>query len=183
MNYGAIDATAIETDWTEGYGERWESWEAPCCGACGDYAGWDADACEWRCGTEGCEAAGTEVEGYGEGPMMSYRYPLPGFDDRDVMEAAEAIKDLPLCVVLYDGEYALALTGGGMDLSWEICAAYVRLGYLPPVAYAGDLPRYSGGDRIPEILPECREALTVAANRAQYALERFADAHPEEAQA
>lgn len=47
--------------------------------------------------------------------------------------AARAIADLPLCVVELDDEMGLALTGGGMDLRWEICEAYTRLGLLPPV--------------------------------------------------
>lgn len=42
---------------------------------------------------------------------------------------------LPLCVVEVEGEYGLALTGGGMDYGWEICEAYIRLGFLPPVYF------------------------------------------------
>jgi hypothetical protein len=60
---------------------------------------------------------------YFEGPMMNFFHPceLRGLSNE---EAAEAIAHLPLCVVEFeDGERGFALTGGGMDLSWEICDA------------------------------------------------------------
>ena len=70
---------------------------------------------------------------YFEGPMMNSFYPCP-FNDTD--EAARAIAHLPLCViVLEDGETGFALTGGGMDLSWEICDAYISCGFLPPFQF------------------------------------------------
>lgn len=37
----------------------------------------------------------------------------------------------------------LALTGGGMDMSWAICETYIRLGYLPPAHYS-ELPAMAG---------------------------------------
>lgn len=81
---------------------------------------------------------------YNEGPMMNYRYDI---DTRRVggpRAAAAALARLPLCLVVFEGndEY-LALTGGGMDLSWEICEAYMRLGYLPPAHFI-DLPGMAG---------------------------------------
>jgi hypothetical protein len=66
-----------------------------------------------------------------EGPMMNYRYPI---DDKWFnADGARRIADL---------EVYLALTGGGMDLSWEICEAYVRLGCLPPSHF--ELPAMAG---------------------------------------
>jgi hypothetical protein len=82
-------------------------------------------------------------EGYvslAEGPMMSYWYPV-GISD--VHDAARAIADLPLCVVTVGGQTGLALTGGGMDLSWEICEAFIRIGQLPPSSFS-DLPGMAG---------------------------------------
>jgi hypothetical protein len=82
-------------------------------------------------------------------PMMNYYYPLPAIDtekiSKDEISYAKAIKDLPLCLVYLEKEgiYALALTGGGMDLSWEICEAYIRLGYCPPLEFC-ELPRLAG---------------------------------------
>ena len=75
-----------------------------------------------------------------EGPMMNYYYPV---DLDDAADAARKLADTCLCVVEVDGRDGLALTGGGMDLSWEIAAAFVTLGYLPPVHFA-DLPNMAG---------------------------------------
>ena len=71
-----------------------------------------------------------------DGPMMNYWYPL-GYeiDDAKAQELAKKIVDLPLCVVKLNDEYGLALTGGGMDLSWQICEAYMRIGSLPPTHF------------------------------------------------
>jgi hypothetical protein len=88
-----------------------------------------------------------------EGPMMSYFYALPENSRRlDPDTAAKKIVHLPLCLVDFDGGedshgthrgLALALTGGGMDLTWEIAEAYMRLGFLPPTQVAA-LPRICG---------------------------------------
>lgn len=83
-----------------------------------------------------------------EGPMMNYWYPLDehergyfggGFN----AETAAAKVTGSLCVVEVGGEYGLALTGGGMDMSWDICEAFVALEMLPPTHFA-DLPRMAG---------------------------------------
>ena len=76
---------------------------------------------------------------------MNYWYPLNDlYQIRQILRdahalgphaAAIAIVDLPLCVVRVNDAWGLALTGGGMDLSWEIAAAYVALGYLPPTHF------------------------------------------------
>lgn len=81
---------------------------------------------------------------YNEGPMMNFRYSVDVRRVGGPEEAAKAIYSLPLCIVdLNHGGYYLALTGGGMDLTWEIAEAYMRLGYLPPT-FCHDLPRYWG---------------------------------------
>lgn len=69
-----------------------------------------------------------------EGPMMNYYYELGSLRQADEHEAAKLLIGLPVCLVEIADErdFCLALTGGGMDLSAEICEAYVRLGYLPP---------------------------------------------------
>lgn len=67
-----------------------------------------------------------------DGPMMNYFYPVSDYSRTGLEQDAAKIADLPLCVVEIGDERGLALTGGGMDLSWEIAEAYVRLGYYPP---------------------------------------------------
>jgi hypothetical protein len=83
----------------------------------------------------------------GEGPMMNYWYPIEEdagqWSSFDPVEAAVKIADEPLCIVLVDGKYGLALTGGGMDFSWDICRAFIKLGKMPPAHFA-DLPKYAG---------------------------------------
>lgn len=78
--------------------------------------------------------------GGSEGPMMSYWYPCHVADD----DSAITLIDLPLCVVYVDGVSGLALTGGGQDHSWEIIEAFCRLGQMPPVHFARDLPAMAG---------------------------------------
>lgn len=64
-------------------------------------------------------------------PMMNYYYPLeqhvPGEDPAVLAGTCCSLVHLP-----DEGIYALVLNGGGMDLSWEIALAHIRLGYLPP---------------------------------------------------
>lgn len=80
---------------------------------------------------------GIEPEG-DEGPMMNYYWPL-GHSLREIatcaplVEVAWKVRSLNLAVVEFNDFYALALTGGGMDLSWEIAYGYVQLGYMPPL--------------------------------------------------
>lgn len=140
-----INKEPINFNFSEGYGEVWESVEASYCEECDEHL--MAQGYEYH--YEADEGSGCEGYLYQpEGPMMNYMYPI---DTRRVGgedEAALAIAELPLCVVCfidgpYDGETFLALTGGGMDLSWEICEAYMRLGYLPPLHFSR-LPQFAG---------------------------------------
>lgn len=65
-------------------------------------------------------------------PLMNYFYPLP----RDISEEAKkSLVDTCLCVVKVGGDTGFALSGGGMDLSWEICEAYILAGFLPPIHF------------------------------------------------
>jgi len=77
-------------------------------------------------------------------PQMNYAYPLPGGADPGSLQAELIEHHLPLCVVELDGEPVMALTGGGMDLSWEICRAYMVAGFMPPYHWAKRLPAMAG---------------------------------------
>lgn len=102
---------------------------------------------------------------------------LPGRDSFDESHA-EKIADLPLCIVRFedDESYALALTGGGMDLSWEIAEAFMRLGYLPPLAYC-DLPNMAGMDTGDErhrwVIAGCLRSCEVATFQAERTAEKL----------
>lgn len=118
------------------------------------------------------------IEDRRTGPMMNYAYPLPGYRGDPDQDAREIV-DLPLCIVRDAGEDAdyLALTGGGMDLSWEIAEAYMRLGYLPPAHFA-NLPGMAGrgtSDEDQAILRACRRSLEIAWERAERAHRALSD--------
>lgn len=150
LNYGA-EWSPQERDWSEGYGDEWEYIAASRCEECdeivlgvtdGDYPT-HAEATEYGDEPSTCEG---HVPG-ADGPMMNSLYPLE-LDDAE--GAARAIVDLPL-VVVTDGRgevLGLALTGGGMDMSWDIAEAYMRLGYLPPVGLR--LPIFAGQEATPK---------------------------------
>lgn len=159
----ALDVRPVRRDWSEGYGESWDFIEVPVCDLCGEYARWDADEHEWRCPEH---EAGELWPG--ASPMMNFAYPLPDLGvAADVYDAADRIHDLPLCVVSRDGGYELALTGGGMDLSWEICEAFMRLGFLPPFHFC-ELPGMAGRGQSPRdraIIAACRRAVSEHSRR------------------
>jgi hypothetical protein len=137
----AIDMVPVDFDWTaHERGEdsgQWDCFEATRCEKCGiaivNSSGDDHNAID-------CDSDCTGHVPCAEGPMMSYFYPC---DIRDAEEAARLLVDTCVCVVNVDGKTGLALTGGGMDLSWEICEAFMVLGHLPPLHFA-DLPGMAG---------------------------------------
>lgn len=141
-----VDAQARTIDWEAARGddaEGWQSWEANACEGCGAavvLSIGDGNDIHRRVDDENDHCEGHVS--LAEGPMMSYWYPCNwGRYTEDSDDAARRIAHLPVCLIEFqDGEMGLALTGGGQDLSWEIAEAYILLGYLPPLAYAGDLP-------------------------------------------
>lgn len=173
LNALAIDVKPVNMDWTQGYGETWESYEASRCEKCGAViVGTNGEAHNQLDSESDCD-------GYvptNEGPMMSYYYPLPEYRG-DVTEDARSLVDLPLCLIhlMERDEYALALTGGGMDLTWQICEAFMLLGLLPPFHFT-DLPGYadrgaSATDRW--IISGCRRSAQIVKMRAGSALRRL----------
>lgn len=177
-----VGVQSIAIDWQEmgALEDGWEAFESPVCPECDEYG--IREDYMWVCGNGGCDRGGDEIDAYSEGPMMNYYYPLPDLRrlGDDPYAAAEAISDLPLCVVQFGGGFALALTGGGMDLSWEICEAFTRLGFLPPLHFC-DLPRLAG-KRIEEreryVVDACRRSADVVAYQAQRTRERLDDQYP-----
>lgn len=73
------------------------------------------------------------------GPMNRYWWPCDAVE-RNPNGAAAELAGLPVCVVTFPtGEAGIALTDGGMDMTWYLVEAYARLGQLPPAALARDL--------------------------------------------
>lgn len=175
MSGDAIGMVPVDYDWTATpRGEesgQWECFEATRCEKCNailiNSSGDDHRAID-------CDSECMGHVPITEGPMMSYFYPC---DIRDVEEAAKVLVDTCLCVVNVDGKTGLALTGGGMDLSWEICEAFMLLGFLPPLHFA-DLPDISGrgtDKRDRWIIAGCLKTCALAANRARWAARRIRD--------
>lgn len=161
LNHECVQNDSHDYDWSEGYPETWEYREVE-----------DCDECERPCICHGSQRVCSNEEcslydepqdtDYSEGPMMNYYYPLP--DRPEDHEVVLALDGLPLCVVDFAHESVLALTGGGMDLSWEICEAFIRFGYLPPTKYAG-LPAMAGrgkSARDKKIIEACRASVASA---------------------
>lgn len=181
----AIDAKPVDFDWSEGCGEGDSGWEI----IYPDVSGWTPAQCfrwlddrtnirpdfsraqtaddvieAWR------ECVGDQMQASDYEPVMNYYYPLPEL--RMTPEAAQsALEQInTACVVaLVHGDPVLALAGGGMDLSWDICRAYIALGYYPPVHFAGRLPGQGERDvQTAEIAAEsCRIAARWAAQRVE----------------
>jgi len=187
----AIDASHRRVDWSALLGPDLEGWEAFGVEDCQECDG--EVVCSSRMGQDEHryiepeitvidedgdeEQVETECMGtlYFEGPQMNFFYPC---EVGDLEEAARAISHLPLCVVLMqDGEEGFALTGGGMDLSWEICAAYIACGFLPPLEYC-DLPNMAGRGRHKDtalILAACSRSCEIAEGWASRKRERLAE--------
>lgn len=110
-------------------------------------------------------------------PMMSYYYPLPRSEERDPgeLQAILAVQAGPVVCVLVNGRPVLALSGGGMDLSWEICEAFIVLGYCPPAHFC-DLPAMAGrgeSERDKRIVRACVNSLEVQARWAMRPVEEL----------
>jgi len=83
-------------------------------------------------------------------PMLNYYYPLPYFSINENEAQAILVKSSTSCVLVkLDDEIVLSLNGCGMDFSWQICKAYMLLGYLPPFHFC-DLPEFAGGSYMEE---------------------------------
>ncbi|MFA5693247.1 MAG: hypothetical protein WC907_06470 [Acholeplasmataceae bacterium] len=162
-----INAEPIYYSWYDhNWGIDWNYAEADRCWGCGHIMVSDGGSIE-------CDNCGRELEF--EGPMMNYAYPIKFYRADGMQEAALALVDLPLIPVTIDDEEYLALTGGGMDLSWQICEAYMRLSYLPPTRFA-NLPKMAG-DRLDSVhrwvLAGMHRSLLIQKERAERDLKRL----------
>ena len=95
---------------------------------------------------------------------MNYYYPLPNFSMEPSKAQAILHKDGgAVCVVLVNDEPVLALTGGGMDMRWDICEAFILLNYYPPFDFT-DLPKFAGEKLTPKnerIINACIETAEI----------------------
>lgn len=178
----AVTMEPMDFDWGEGYGETWdivypdvENWtRAQCIDYWQNIRGFlpkDVGK-EWDLETlreHARELMENDADAFS--PVMNYAYPLP-----DLQMSAEHAQSLllsfPLVVVLMENgqRTVLALSGGGMDFSWDICEAYMVLGYLPPVHFCPP-PRIAGKGLSPRtrwVLRGCRASLNVLRQRVEW---------------
>lgn len=156
-----IDNKPVMCDWREEMGEDmdgWQSYEEITCGCGHTFVAVNANGCT-KCG-----------EDTASGPAMNYYYPVPILPEA-CKEAAQRIGHLPLCVVEFrNGTVGLALTGGGMDLSWEIIRAHLALGFMPPVHFCPPT-EMAGWEKYADanyVLAACQASAQVVARRARY---------------
>ena len=172
-----LNAVPIYKDWTEALGENLDGYtyaETSECSKCGKVVVMVNQFSECRHSDIDNKS---KCNGYlhSEGPMMNYFYPC---DWRGSIEdAARKISDLPVCAIETSDGTGLALTGGGMDLSWGICEAFIALGFLPPVHFCGSLPNMSGKNLKDEgtckVLAAARRAFWIISERAKRDCERI----------
>lgn len=98
-------------------------------------------------------------------PMMNYRYRVPEFkrhmkEDKAIKESLDKAGSVTLIRDNTEEEYYLALTGGGMDLSWDICRGYINLGYLPPVHFC-NLPNFASETYDKTVVDACRKSVDI----------------------
>jgi len=94
-------------------------------------------------------------------PMMNYLYPLGEFFE---VPSDWKEKLVSMTIVQIDEEYYLASTGGGMDMSWQICETYINLGYYPPTHFC-QLPHMAGlslNKKNRQIINCCNESIQIA---------------------
>lgn len=99
-------------------------------------------------------------------PMMNAYWPVDLPYGADEEEIATKIDKLAGCASLVEIDgigYAIVMPGGGMDLSWDLAAAYLCCGVIPPVRLLEGLPIF--GSDVP-MNKELRPLLAVAFDKA-----------------
>lgn len=84
-------------------------------------------------------------------PMMNALWPCePRYGMTDEL-AATAIDQHAGATVLvtinneqHHGLQGIAMTGGGMNMSWDLCAAYICCSCIPPLRLLTDMPKFAG---------------------------------------
>lgn len=106
-------------------------------------------------------------------PLEEFEYHLKKFDDKSLKKALDDAGSTTLIQREDNGEYYLALAGGGMDLSWDIAAGYVNLGYLPPFKICENLPEFAGETykdaKHQNVIFACQRTISFVEKRAQHA--------------
>ncbi len=186
LSLAAVEVISKPYDWVEeGEGEGWNTVPVPgvkCSNCRAIFSDREVDDVCTFC---------REEDGYLEErvsqPAMNYVWPLPVFSS-DAVEAQGILTaaQINICLVQVtdigpgcDDEYGLALTGGGMNLAWDIARAYVLLGYVPPATLYDNLPCFAGQDNRQEpfasVLKACHQGIESARKRLIWAERKLCD--------
>lgn len=99
-------------------------------------------------------------------PMMNALWPCEpryGMTDEDAATAIDRYAGSTVLVTLnsevHNGLQGIAMTGGGMDMSWDLCAAYICCGCIPPVRLLSSVPHFAGQRMAPmkQAVLECMD--------------------------
>lgn len=183
MNHDAVSQIPIEYEFAPNdFGDDWQELEVLECEKChaqvvGDFTNSNSSHGDYDdySGEDPADCDGTLIGS--DGPMMNFIYPLPGIELTEAYKAAKKIDGLNLCIIWQPmmEKCGMALTGAGMDFFWEICEAYMRLGYVPPYHFANDMPCMA--EPLTEtkrwVIEGCRESIRTMQLRAERAMQRL----------
>jgi hypothetical protein len=103
-------------------------------------------------------------------PMMNALWPCEpryGLADEDAATAIDRYAGATALVTInseqHHGLQGIAMTGGGMDMSWDICAAYICCGCIPPIRLLADVPHFAG-QKSSELTQAVLECMDLAAD-------------------
>ncbi len=183
LNYGNTDARAVDVDWAESFDDYEIIVPAVTFDAINDYAPQMLNGMTRRTFDRSPAKRAAIVKAFEESdiwhewvdsfrPMMNYAWPL-FMGGRDPAAVATLIDEFAPCCALIEvqhgnlrdriGEdYAIALTGGGMDLSDHLVLAYICAEAVPPLTLLRDLARTLRDGGKPGVKPALREAYRLA---------------------
>lgn len=104
-------------------------------------------------------------------PLMDYLYPV--HSRYDPAESAALLHtghvNLTYVYIETHNDHFMALTGAGMDFSWDICRGYMLLGQLPPVHFC-DLPDMGPTTYDHHVVNACMRSLDISLRRINHDL-------------
>lgn len=158
---------SISVDWREEY-DRWKNHGrnvlfASCKHKDGVYQkGW----------CEKCNISEDSAE-----PMMNYAYPL--YSEPSEEDILKVVRKTNLTVMEKDGEFFLALCGGGMDLSQDIGLAYIYCGERIPTALAHQISTQYGlncsGSKYNLLMKNIKDIMKNEISNCEYKTKRIND--------
>lgn len=112
-------------------------------------------------------------------PIYNFLYPLGEYFE--IPKALEHIRALSNTTIIEkDEKHYLALTGCGMDMTWEIIESYINLGYYPPVHFCNPPSMMGRGEseKDKQIIKACKKSLEAMKQRIEGKLETLKNIKP-----